>query len=181
MASREENEAVAGLLRRSLARDAAADACPEPEFLAAYFEHSLDAAETARYDQHFSGCSRCREQLAAMVRADAPKPQSRSAWLLDWRLLSAAAVAMVLLTVWCVRRPEKVNPVNQPASAPLVPMEKEEPKSGSSASPAANRITPAPQATPESGKKVEPALTAPAPRPLARDEARTYDQKAAQQ
>jgi len=181
MASREENEAVAGLLRRSLARDAAADACPEPEFLAAYFEHSLDAAETARYDQHFSGCSRCREQLAAMVRADAPKPQSRSAWLLDWRLLTAAAAVLLLVTVWLVRRPERANLASQPANAPLVAVAKEEPKNASPASTAADRVTAVPQAAPETAKKVEPALTLPAPQPLARDDARKDDQKAAQQ
>jgi hypothetical protein len=180
MTSREENEAVAGLLRRSLARDAVADACPEPEFLAAYFEHSLDAAETARYDQHFSGCSRCREQLAAMVRADVPKPQPRTAWLLDWRLLTAAAVVLLLVTVWLVRKPEKANLASQPASGSLV-AEKDEPKSGSPATTAPDRITAMPQAAPETAKKVEPALTAPAPRLRARDEARRDDQKAAQQ
>ncbi len=180
MASREENEAVAGLLRRSLARDAVADACPDPEFLAAYFEHSLDAAETARYDQHFSGCSRCREQLAAMVRADEPKPQSRSAWLLDWRLLTAAAAVLLLVTVWLVRKPEKANLASQPANAPLV-AEKEEPKSSSPATSAADRITAMPQASPETAKKVEPALTVPAPQLRPRDDARKDDQKAAQQ
>ena len=180
MASREENEAVAGLLRRSLARDAAADACPEPEFLAAYFEHSLDASETARYDQHFSACSRCREQLAAMVRADEPKPQSRSAWLLDWRLLTAAAAVLLLVTVWLVRKPEKANLASQPASAPLV-AEKEEPKRGSPASTATDRVTAEPQAAPENAKKAEPAQTLPAPQLLARNDARKDDQKAAQQ
>jgi hypothetical protein len=179
MASREENEAVAGLLRRSLARDAVADACPEPEFLAAYFEHSLDAAETALYDRHFSICSRCRARLAAMVRADEPKPESRTAWLLDWRLLTAAAVVMLLITVWLVRKPGKANLASQPASAPLV-AEKEEPKRGSPASTTADRITAMPQAGPETAKKAEPALTLPAPQQLARD-ARKDDQKAAQQ
>jgi hypothetical protein len=179
MASREENEAVAGLLRRSLARDAVADACPEPEFLAAYFEHSLDAAETALYDRHFSICSRCRARLAAMVRADEPKPESRTAWLLDWRLLTAAAVVMLLITVWLVRRPEKANLASQPASAPLV-AEKEEPKRGSPASTTADRITAMPQAGPETAKKAEPAVTLPAPQQLARD-ARKDDQKAAPQ
>jgi hypothetical protein len=182
MASREENEAVAGLLRRSLARDAAASGgCPEPEFLAAYFEHSLDAAETAFYDRHFSGCTRCRAQLAAMVRADVPKPQSRSAWLLDWRLLTAAAAVMLLVTVWLVRKSERANLASQPANAPLVAAANEEPKNGSPASPAADRITAAPQAVPETAKKVEPALTAPAPRPLTRDQERKDEEKAARQ
>jgi hypothetical protein len=182
MASREENEAVAGLLRRSLAHDAsAAGDCPEPEFLAAYFEHSLDAAETALYDRHFSGCSRCRAQLAAMVRADAPKPQSRNAWLLDWRLLSAAAVVMLLVTVWLVRKPEKPNLASQPASAPLIALNKDEPKGDSSASTAADRVTAVPQPAPESGKKAEPVPTNATPQPLIREEARADSAKAAQQ
>jgi len=182
MASREENEAVTGLLRRSLARDAAVPGdCPEPEFLAAYFEHSLDAAETALYDRHFSGCSRCRAQLAAMVRADVPKTQSRSAWLLDWRLLTAAAAVMLLVTVWLVRKSERANLASQPANAPLVAVANEEPKNGSPASPAADRITAVPQAAPETAKKVQPAPTAPAPRPLTRDQERKDEKKAARQ
>jgi hypothetical protein len=182
MTSREENEAVAGLLRRSLGRDAAADACPEPEFLAVYYEHSLDAAETARYDQHFSTCSRCREQLAAMVRADMSKPQPRTAWLLDWRLLTAAAAVLLLVTVWLVRKPEKANLASQLASGSLV-VEKDEPKSGSPATTAPDRITAMPQAAPETAKKAEPAQTLPAPRLLARNrnDVQKDDQKAAQQ
>ena len=58
MAAREEDKAMAGLLRRSLAQDAGAGSdsgnCPEPEILAAYFDRALDAEETARDDLHFS-------------------------------------------------------------------------------------------------------------------------------
>jgi hypothetical protein len=182
MASREENEAVAGLLRRSLAHDAAtAGDCPEPEFLAAYFEHSLDATETALYDRHFSGCSRCRAQLAAMVRADAPKPHARSAWLLDWRLLSAAAVVMLLVTVWLVRKWGNANLASQPASAPLIALNKDEPKSDSPVSGAADRVTVVPQPVPEGGKKVEPVPTKPDSQMPTREEARADSAKAAQQ
>jgi Photosynthesis system II assembly factor YCF48 len=70
MAPRDDDKAMDGLLRRSLARDAAAgNACPEPDILAAYCERSLDAEEMARHDQHFSECARCREKLAAIFRA----------------------------------------------------------------------------------------------------------------
>ena len=70
MASQEDEKAIDGLLRQSLAgRSAVAGDCPDAELLAAYFEKSLDAGETARYELHFSTCSRCREQLAMMARA----------------------------------------------------------------------------------------------------------------
>ena len=133
MASREENEAVAGLLRRSLARDAnAGSACLEPEILAAYSEHSLGADEAKTSDAHLSRCAHCREQLAAMARAE-PSPelhvqeaQPRRAWLLDWRWLTAAAAVMVLVTVWLARGPHRLAPTSQPQNPPLVAANKVE-------------------------------------------------------
>jgi hypothetical protein len=72
MPSQENEKAMDGLLRRSLAHDSIASSdCPDAEFLAAYFDHSLGADEAARYELHFSQCTRCREQLAAMARASA--------------------------------------------------------------------------------------------------------------
>jgi hypothetical protein len=71
MAPRDDDKAMDGLLRRSLARDASAgNACPEPDILAAYCERSLDVEEMARHEAHFSQCARCREQLAAIFRAE---------------------------------------------------------------------------------------------------------------
>jgi hypothetical protein len=70
MASQEDEKAIDGLLRRSLAgRSAVTGDCPDAELLAAYFDKSLGPDEVARYELHFSTCSRCREQLAMMVRA----------------------------------------------------------------------------------------------------------------
>jgi len=70
MPSQEHEKAMDGLLRRSLARDwVASGDCPDAELLAAYFDQSLGADEAARYEIHFSQCTRCREQLAAMARA----------------------------------------------------------------------------------------------------------------
>src|ERR1700693_2640330 len=127
MAAREEDKAMAGLLRRSLAQDAGAGSgedCPGPEVLAAYFDRALDAQETAGYDLHFSRCSTCREQLAAMARAaDAPgakdaEKKTMSAW--DWltgpRWMMPAAAMLVALLVfagiaWRIWRP--VAPANQ--------------------------------------------------------------------
>ena len=134
MAAREEDKAMAGLLRRSLAQDAGAETrtgsgedCPEPEILAAYFDRALDQQETERYELHFSRCSVCREQLAAMARADEAsgafgakdaEKNTSSAW--DWlvgpRWLMPAAAALVALLVfagiaWRIRKP--VGPENQ--------------------------------------------------------------------
>jgi len=41
--------------------------CPEPDLLAAYFEHSLIPSETTQLESHVSTCSRCREILAALT------------------------------------------------------------------------------------------------------------------
>jgi hypothetical protein len=72
MPPQDNENAMDGLLRRSLARDSRATGdCPDAELLAAYFDQSLGADEAAGYELHFSTCPRCREQLAAMVRADA--------------------------------------------------------------------------------------------------------------
>ena len=107
MASREEDKAMAGLLRRTLASDAAAAAgkdCPAPEILAAYFDRSLDADETARYDLHFSQCSRCREQLVAMARASEVNEAKKEAasgwnWLRTPRWLRPTAAAFAVLVL----------------------------------------------------------------------------------
>ncbi|MGA8013327.1 MAG: hypothetical protein WB949_12940 [Candidatus Acidiferrales bacterium] len=116
---REQDKPAAELLRRSLASPAGApgldvDPCPDPEILAAYFERSLDADETARYELHFSRCARCREMLAAMVHAGEPAGaagekrarSSSTAWAWDWRWLAPiAATVIVLAAIWVMRGP----------------------------------------------------------------------------
>lgn len=73
MPAREDDKAMDGLLRRSLAHDAAnAGDCPDADILAAYYERSLDADEAAGYEQHIAQCARCREHLAALLRAESP-------------------------------------------------------------------------------------------------------------
>jgi hypothetical protein len=150
MAAREEDKAMAGLLRRSLAQDAGAGSgenCPEPEIIAAYFDHALDADETVRYDLHFSRCSICREQLAAMARADgvdgtaaaAKKTAGAWAWLTGagW-LMPAAATLVVLLAITgialrmrkpplaatelAMSRPDAVPPANAAPAANSAPL-----------------------------------------------------------
>jgi hypothetical protein len=133
MASREQNEAMAGLLKRSLARDVASKgACPDPEMLATYFEHSLGADESKAFEVHLSQCAACREQLAAMARAeeslggDRDESKVRRLWTMNWGWMTAAAAVAVLLAVWLVPKPGRMARMNQPAPAPLVAMNRSE-------------------------------------------------------
>ena len=94
MAVRDDDKVMAGLLRRTLASSpkpgvapsagdtfgSRGDDCPPADILAAYYEHSLDADESSRYELHFSQCALCREQLAAMARAEeVPQPRAKQA------------------------------------------------------------------------------------------------------
>jgi hypothetical protein len=134
MASRNRDPSAAGLLRQSLAHPAGpqgAEAnCPAPDILAAYCERSLDAAETARCDLHFSQCARCREQLAALARADefaatrekTPQPKAGWVWLFDWRWLASAAAVLAIVIVWVARHPAPNQTAEQTPPPSLVAM-----------------------------------------------------------
>lgn len=158
MAAREEDKAMAGLLRRSLAQDAGAGSgenCPEPEIIAAYFDHALDAGETVRYDLHFSRCSLCREQLAAMARAGGvdgtaaadKKTAGAWAWLTGagW-LMPAAATLVVLLAITGIALRMRKSPL--PATE--VAMSRPDAVPPANSAPAANSA-PSPQAAISSG------------------------------
>jgi hypothetical protein len=133
MASRDRDSSAAGLLRRSLAHPAgpqgAGTDCPAPDILAAYYERSLDAAEAARCDLHFSQCARCREQLIALARADEfaarEETSERKAgwvWLFDWRWLAPAAAVLAIVIVWAARHPAPTRTAEQRTTPPLVAM-----------------------------------------------------------
>jgi hypothetical protein len=190
MAAREEDKAMAGLLRRSLAQDAGAGAgagsgenCPEPELLAAYFDHALDAEETARYDLHFSRCPVCREQLAAIARAggvgepDAAEKKSASAWAWltgpRW-LMPAAAMIVALLAITGIAsrmrkpavpateialvRPDAALPANPASAASSAASPEGAPSSGAESPPpsaATNALVVPPSAPRESGSTRE--------------------------
>src|SRR6185437_5531783 len=133
MASRPDkrpDKADTELLRQSLAHDpsssAANGSCPEPEILAAYFERSLNAEETARCELHLSGCERCREELALMDRvgeraAVGGRFAGRRAWLWDWRWLAPVAAALIIAAIWIAQRPLNPNRESQ-SRQPLVAM-----------------------------------------------------------
>lgn len=127
MAAGDQDKAMAGLLRRSLARDAGAADCPDANALATYYERSLDSKEMARYDLHLSQCPRCREQIALMVRAEEnAQPLVHRNWLWDWRLLAAGVAALLVLTVWGVRRSAIIPGNSRTADQPLVAMSRPE-------------------------------------------------------
>ena len=173
MASREPNRAAGELLRRSLADAVQAEGigkdCPSPDILAAYYERSLDAAETARYELHFSQCARCREQLAVLARADesaaapdtARPPATSWAWLWNWRWLApAAAAALVIAVVWVARHPVASRIAQQQSPTLVAEYKQPEP--------------PAPS-TEKSEQKASPEtrLTAPRESPVAAPPARS--------
>ena len=123
MASNGHDATMDGLIRRSLGIANAAQNCPDPEMLASYYEGALDRNERGQFETHLSNCARCRQQLAIMVRAEEkPSPASRSPWLWDWRWLAPAAAALLILTVWGVRRSRPFSATPPNPKQPLVAM-----------------------------------------------------------
>ena len=170
MASRQEDKAMAGLLQKSLAAEARQGAgqgkdCPTPEILAAYFDRALDAQETARYDLHFSQCSHCREQLAAMARAsdetggahEAPSRGWRWLRIPAWLMPAAAAFAvLVLIAGISLHYPKRVEVAGEiaPPQASAVPLPA--PQGPAPASPAPSQ--------PSLGAPIAPSALATIPR-----------------
>jgi Photosynthesis system II assembly factor YCF48 len=123
MALKDHEESKSALLREGFAKStSSAGACPDPETLAAYYERSLDATDTERCEIHLTGCPSCREQIAAMVRADEsaiagarPAGESEWAWLWDWRWLAPAAAVLALAVFWLARKP---SPITTPGAQP---------------------------------------------------------------
>ena len=185
MASRDRDDAMAGLLKRNLAGDAGAgNDCPAPDILAAYFERSLDADETAHVELHLSECARCREQLAALGRAEAEvavtsvegarRKAPRASWMWDWRWLAPAAAVLVIAAVWATRRPaltQITNHVAQPPASlavsqlarPVQPPPEPEKKKTLS------RVSPAPAVVPATPPKLPPQSESVAVNPVDRE------------
>jgi Photosynthesis system II assembly factor YCF48/Putative zinc-finger len=129
MALKGREKSKSALLREDFAKNTSfAGACTDPETLAAYYERSLDAADTERCEMHLAGCPSCREQIAAMVRADEsavasaqPAGESEWAWLWDWRWLAPAAAVLALAVFWLARKPALTGTAGQQPQ-PLVAM-----------------------------------------------------------
>ena len=133
------------LLRQSLAHEPAAGECPDSEILAAYFERSLNAEETARCESHLCGCARCREELAVVERASqdaavagqGTQAAGRRVSVWDWRWLAPVAAALIVAAIWIVQRPSNSNRESQPPVGMSQPSE-----------PPAAKQAPAPSRTP---------------------------------
>jgi hypothetical protein len=87
--------------------DAAGNACPDADLLAAWFDRSLSAAETERIETHAAGCASCQQILADLARSEppvvraAPVPEPAKPWHWHWRWVvpvATAAVVVVLAT-----------------------------------------------------------------------------------
>lgn len=136
MALNDQDQSRAELQRRSLARKPTpTEACLDPEQLAAYYERSLDATEMQRFETHLSNCAACREQVAAMVRADGSEAAATSqteahghAWLWNWRWLVPVAALLAISVFWFTRRAAPSKPIephplvamSQPSRAPAL-------------------------------------------------------------
>lgn len=133
MEPHERDQAIQAALRRRLANERSGDVCPDAEVIGAFMDGTLSGGERDLWRAHFSGCDRCRQHLAALVRATpAPSPTgvveaaARKSmplgWLFDWRMLAtAAAVAVLVLAVWTLD-PRPLNAprvVDSAASAPV--------------------------------------------------------------
>lgn len=124
--NRRHDDPLAGLLAHSL-RSASGDTakCPDAEMLAAYFDRSLTAAEAGLCENHFSVCSRCQDQLAALARSKpAANPPARKATTVpglsfwNWRLIAPLTAALGVLVLWIGFNP-RPNTL-APASAPVL-------------------------------------------------------------
>ncbi len=121
--------------------------CPDAEIIAAYAEHGLEPAESARWEGHFADCARCRKILLVLsASADTPLAQKEVAQLgklvsgvrapanmpsepvavqprgvADWRrrwLALAIGMAAVLIVWFAMRPPWRAT--DRGASATLV-------------------------------------------------------------
>src|SRR5262245_17961319 len=79
-----------------------ADACPDPEQLAAYVDGGLPPDERTVVESHLSECADCRDIVGGAVAASpAPRPvvlrPARGKWIAVGGGLLAAAAALVMV------------------------------------------------------------------------------------
>jgi hypothetical protein len=126
MTADSRDRAMSGMLRQSLGNTGPQENCLDAETIAAYYEHSLDTPLNSKCEAHLAECARCRQQIAMMVRAETSAPAKAKAkitWIWDWRFLAPAAAALLVLTVWGVRR-STLTVTSPKAPGPLVAMSK---------------------------------------------------------
>ena len=135
------DKAMAGILKLKSVWSLAStgEVCPDAATLAAYFDRSLTVAEISHWELHFSVCSRCQEQLAALARSEpasvaTPAMEKKPAisWLWDWRWMAPVGAAVVFLVFFVSYRTMFV-PAGSPSGAEL--LAKREPASPAPAVP----------------------------------------------
>ena len=97
-----------------------ADACPEPEVLAAYIDGRLRPVERTTIDRHLANCADCREIVAGSVEAideigGRAAPRSRTKLWVGLGAVLAAAAAVVIAV-----RMQRPSPFYVPEMAQLV-------------------------------------------------------------
>jgi Putative zinc-finger len=89
--------------------------CPDVGTIAAYAERALTSAERRGVERHLSNCSRCRETLLLMDRAETgtatvlQKPEKGGSPLYRWPWLAAAAAAGLATVIWLKLPPSDVR------------------------------------------------------------------------
>ncbi len=204
--SDQRDKIIARLAGQSLrAGTKVGSACPDPELLAAYADHSLTADETHECEAHFAACPKCQKLLAllAVSASETPaqqqgelrdkslvpssslevaprtgqSPAKQSHWVKHWLVpvLGAAAV----LTLWLVLRPALTPPTQTSEVARTAAPTAPSPNSPAASAPPQNEIA-------QAEIPPAPATTAPAPKQREaspesnRESARDLDQLKAQ-
>lgn len=111
----DSEQALARLLAEALRppEGAASESdCPDAGSLAAYADHNLDAAETARCEEHFAGCARCQKVLAVLT-VSGEEPLSEAELESFGRKLAAAEIGAPALEPRTVES-RKIAPFARP-------------------------------------------------------------------
>ena len=179
---RRREEALARRMGEALDRLSPHEAveCPDAEIIAAYHERALQPEETAEWESHFAGCSRCRKILTVLAASlDAPlaekevaqlgelvagavrspqaapsqksKPRGPNRW--DWRArwLAPALGAAAVLAIWfAVRAPWR--PTSQESSETLIAQAPKSETQPSAEVPALDRLS---KVVPQQDQKAE--------------------------
>ena len=89
----------------------------DPETVAGFSAHTLNARERLLVFEHLAGCESCREWIAA--NAEISEAVVRHSPVLAWGLLAAAGVVLAWAGGWELRQPAR-PPLTLPASQPQI-------------------------------------------------------------
>ena len=130
MAAAPNDDAVARLLRRSLASGSpeTRQDCPDAEILSAFAEHTLNAQEARDVEDHVASCRSCARVLAMVIASEpeltAAADTSGRGWS-PWRWVVPLATAATVAGLWVALTRDRIPPepatsITSSASAPPV-------------------------------------------------------------